>query len=241
MPSWWRRFFAQPVERSGASVPSWNIHIAHVERLLREGGGADGLGLCDANEFLFGNFVPDVYVGYMVPKPTRIIDYKVTHLSAGGRIPLPRYDEFWDSYVRETGRVSDLVLGTWCHLVCDHVYNAHARAFLRSVGVPSSDETRIRKQDDFALFGKTLAISMKPEFTRGLVRACASFPQYAIGESDAFAAVEVARRIVDDNQRDFISGAPAYSLLTEEFFSRAREDANAICLSGLRSYAARLR
>lgn len=221
-------------------MPSWNIHIAHVERLLREGGGADGLGLCDANEFLFGNFVPDIYVGYMVPEPTRIIDYKVTHLSTGGRIPLPRYDEFWDDYVRGRGRVPDLVLGAWCHLVCDHVYNAQARAFIKSVGVPSSDETRVRKQDDFALFGKTLAISMKPELTCGLARACANFPQYAIGEGDAFAAVDVARRIVDENQRDFISDTPTYGLLTEGFFSRSREDANAICLAGLRSYAAQM-
>jgi len=211
-----------------------------VERLLREGGGADGLGVRDANEFLFGNFVPDIYVGYMVPRPTRIIDYKVTHFATGDRIPLPRYDEFWDSYVKERGQVSDLVLGAWCHLVCDHVYNAHVRAFIKSIGVLSSDETRIRKQDDFALFGKTLAISMKPEFTHGLVRASANFPQYGIDENDTLAAVDVACRIVDENQRDFISGTPAYSLLTEEFFSRARDDADAICLSGMRSYASRM-
>jgi len=212
-----------------------------VQRLLREGGGADGLGIRNANEFLFGNFVPDIYVGYMVSGPTRIMDYKVTHLSAGGRIPLPRYDEFWDDYIRGRGCASDLVLGAWCHLVCDHVYNAHTRAFIKSIGVSSSDETRIRKQDDFALFGRTLAISMKPELTPGLVRACASFPQYAIDERDTAAAVDVACGVVDENQRGLISGTPTYSLLTEGFFSQAREDANAICLSGLRSYAAHMR
>ena len=165
------------------------------------------------------------------------MDYKVTHLSAGGRIPLPRYDEFWDDYIRGRGCASDLVLGAWCHLVCDHVYNAHTRAFIKSIGVSSSDETRIRKQDDFALFGRTLAISMKPELTPGLVRACASFPQYAIDERDTAAAVDVACGVVDENQRGLISGTPTYSLLTEGLFSQAREDANAICLSGLRSYA----
>ena len=39
-------------------MPSWNIHTAHVERLLREEGAA-ALGVVDVNAFLFGNFVPD--------------------------------------------------------------------------------------------------------------------------------------------------------------------------------------
>ena len=50
-------------------MPSWNIHTAHVERLLREE-GADALGVSDVNAFLFGNLAPDVYVGYMVPDTT---------------------------------------------------------------------------------------------------------------------------------------------------------------------------
>ena len=44
-------------------MPSWNIHTAHVERLLREEGAAR-LGVRDVNAFLFGNFLPDIYVGY---------------------------------------------------------------------------------------------------------------------------------------------------------------------------------
>ena len=67
-------------------MPSWNIHTAHVERLLREEGAAR-LGVRDVNAFLFGNFLPDIYVGYMVPVPVvRLRDYRETHFADGGAI-----------------------------------------------------------------------------------------------------------------------------------------------------------
>ena len=222
-------------------MPSWNIHTAHVERLLREGGGAEALGVRSANEFLFGNFVPDIYVGYMVHRPTRTIDYKVTHFASGDKIPLPDHDKFWRDYIEGRGRVSDVVIGAWCHLVCDHVYNSQTRRYIASIGVVASDETRIRKQHDFDLFGRTLDISMRPETTSDLVRASAGYPQYAIEERDVRAAVAVAGRIVYQNQLDYITGVPAYDLLTEGFFSEAREKAHEVCLAGMRRYAAGIR
>lgn len=79
-------------------MPSWNIHTAHVERLLREHGASE-LGIGDKDAFLMGNLLPDVYVGYMVPDATWRIDYKLTHLTMRDHIPLPRYQEFWDFYV----------------------------------------------------------------------------------------------------------------------------------------------
>ncbi len=110
-------------------MPSWNIHTAHVERLLREEGAAR-LGVRDVNAFLFGNFLPDIYVGYMVPVPVaRLRDYRETHFADGGAIPSPNYQAFWDRFVAGCGMTAadgslhDLVLGAWAHLVCDSVYN----------------------------------------------------------------------------------------------------------------------
>ena len=91
-------------------MPSWNIHTAHDERLLREE-GAESLGVRDANAFLLGNLAPDIYVGYMVPDTTYRIDYKLTHQALREHIPLPGYDEFWNFYVARQERVSDLTLG----------------------------------------------------------------------------------------------------------------------------------
>ena len=56
-------------------MPSWNIHIAHAEGLLEDGGPFAGV-VRDRNAFLFGNFVPDIYVATWCrvwPSPSRIV------------------------------------------------------------------------------------------------------------------------------------------------------------------------
>lgn len=215
-------------------MPSWNIHTAHVERLLREEGAA-ALGVRDENAFLLGNLAPDVYVGYMVPNTTVRIDYKLTHYTIREHIPLPRYDDFWDFYIAGRDDVSDVVLGAWAHLVADHVYNAHTRAYLASIGVEPGERARIGKQGDFALFGRTLDISLVPHVDEALLAQCAAFPPYSILERDVRGAVESARRIVEKNQAEHLGGVPDYQLLTAEFFDVAREEANATIVEGLSS------
>ncbi len=79
-------------------MPSWNIHIAHAERLL-EGGGSVARVVRDRNAFLFGNLIPDIYVGYMVPGVVRAVPYRVTHFAKPEHIPKPRAGEFFDAYV----------------------------------------------------------------------------------------------------------------------------------------------
>lgn len=98
-------------------MPSWNIHIAHAEGLLQDAALAGGLRgvssggrgafsqiVRDRNAFLFGNLVPDIYVGYMVPGVVRPIPYRVTHFAAPEHIPKPREREFWDTYVAPLAR-----------------------------------------------------------------------------------------------------------------------------------------
>lgn len=214
-------------------MPSWNIHTAHVERLLREE-GADALGITDVNAFLMGNLAPDIYVGYMVPNITHRIDYKLTHLALREHIPLPRADEFWEFYVACQDQVSDLTLGAWAHLVADHVYNRHTRAYLERIGMEPGEKARVGKQSDFALFGRTLDISMVPYVDEALLAQCADFPQYSIAEKDARAAADVARAIVEKNRAEHVTGEPEYQLLTAEFFETARAEAHAEIVRGLK-------
>ena len=220
-------------------MPSWNIHTAHVERLLREEGAAR-LGVRDVNAFLFGNFLPDIYVGYMVPVPVaRLRDYRETHFADGGAIPSPNYQAFWDRFVAGCGMTAadcslhDLVLGAWAHLVCDSVYNTRTRAYIASIGVKAGDVTRKRKQRDFALFGRTFDISLRPRVTPELIAACAAYPQYPVVEADVREAVAVAGHIVDENHKGLIRSVPTYDLLTPEFFSAASAEANATIVAGL--------
>lgn len=219
-------------------MPSWNIHTAHVERLLREEGAAR-LGVRDVNAFLFGNFLPDIYVGYMVPVPVaRLRDYRETHFADGGAIPSPNYQAFWDRFVagcdaEAASSLHDLVLGAWAHLVCDSVYNTRTRAYIASIDVKAGDVTRKRKQRDFALFGRIFDISLRPRVTPELIAACAAYPQYPVIEADVREAVAVAGRIVDENHEGLIRSIPTYDLLTPEFFSAASEEANETIVAGL--------
>ena len=215
-------------------MPSWNIHTAHVERLLREE-GAEALGITDVNAFLFGNVVPDIYVGYMVPNTTFRVDYKLTHLALREHIPLPRADEFWDFYVEGGAETTDLTLGAWAHLVADQVYNRHTRAYLERIGMEPGEEARVGKQADFALFGRTLDISLVPHVDDALLAQCAAFPPYSILERDLHGAVASAQRIVEKNQAEHLAEVPDYQLLTAEFFDVASEEAHATIVAGLKS------
>ena len=50
------------LQKKGWDMPSWNIHIAHAEGLLAKDGPVARV-VRDRNAFLFGNLIPDIYVG----------------------------------------------------------------------------------------------------------------------------------------------------------------------------------
>ena len=188
-------------------MPSWNIHSAHAEKLLADCGAA-ALGVADENAFLFGNFVPDIYVGYLVKPISVWIDYKATHLARKAYIPLPDYERFWRRYVEPYEVPPEIVLGAWCHLVCDNVYNAHARAYFKVAHIRPGERARVGKQGDFAVFGRTLDIERHVEATPELIAQAAAFPQYGIAEEDVRAAVAAANAFVDENRANHLDELP---------------------------------
>ncbi len=199
-------------------MPSWNIHTAHVEKLLASE-SLEVLGLQGANLFLFGNFVPDIYVGHMVQPITRKLEYRDTHLTDPSFIPFPDAGLFYRRYLLEQDS-NDLLLGAWTHLLCDHYYNLRAAEYIVSINEKPCDRNRIRKQTDFNLFGKTLNITSTLQITNELLELCAAFPQYSIKEQDVINSVSVQREIVRKNAEEHLSGEPQYSLLTPDFFQR---------------------
>lgn len=208
-------------------MPSWNVHTAHVERLLAER-SPETLGIGDANAFLFGNYVPDLYLGFMVADTTYRIDYLLTHLAKPSIIPIPDADLFWDRYVcrhvpdADAGR--SLVLGAWAHLVTDRYYNGRFRTFAATHDTPKGDELRERKQADFDLFGHSLGITSYVRDTPDLKTAAQGFWPYRILPDDVDRAIAVACAIVDD-----CATAPSgkdYQLLDESWFNDTFEACN---------------
>lgn len=191
------------VEYDCRIMPSWNVHTAIVERLLA-GRNISALGIEDANTFLFGNYVPDIYVGFMVPDASWHIDYCITHLAKIELIPVPNSDLFWDYYVGRRKPASaagvDLVVGAWAHLVADRFYNERFRTFLLAHDVPEGEALRKAKQGDFDTFGRSLGVTSLVEATPSLVDAAWDFKPYRLLPDDIARAVEVANAIVRESR-----------------------------------------
>ena len=206
--------------RYHGGMPSWNIHTAHVERLLATHSPAS-LGIDDTNAFLFGSFAPDVYVGFMVPDVSFRIDYCTTHLARISLIPVADADLFWNLYIayRRPSNASgmSLVLGAWAHLVADRYYNGNFRTFWHTHDVPGGDEQRIRKQADFDLFGHYLGISSHVQPTPELLDAAYEFKPYRILAEDVHRSVIVADQTVYKSAQPPASGE--YQLLDERWLS----------------------
>ena len=220
-------------------MPSWNIHTAHVERLAADRELAD-LGICDTNAYLFGNYVPDIYVGFMVADTTYRLSYCLTHVALPAVIPVPDADRFWDTYVCnrtfETPAVQSLMLGAWAHLVADRFYNGNFRTFYKTHDMPAGEELRKRKQGDFALFGCSLGITSHVEATSELVEAAKGFRCYSILEDDVVRSVESASAIVRRSAK--LPAGRSYQLLSEEWMADVFEACNERTIKWLEAWRA---
>ena len=174
-------------------MPSWNIHTAHAERIL-EACIPKELGIEDANAFLFGNYVPDIYVGFMVPDASIHIDYCITHVADVAHIPVPDAERFWNQYIGRrapaTSTGMSLVVGAWAHIFADRFYNMRFREFLQTHDAPTGDELRRSKQADFDLYGRSLSIARHVQKTDELLEAARSFLPYSILPADVEREIE---------------------------------------------------
>ena len=212
-------------------MPSWNVHIAHVERLLATEGPWTSV-VQNRDAFVLGNLVPDIYVGYMVPDVSHKIPYKDTHFADPTFVPAPDASHFYASYIQ--GRTAnDITIGAWCHLLCDHYYNLRTNEYIASIGVKPGEQTRIRKQADFNLYGQTLDISLVPRLSAEVLTQCAAFEQYELDEHDVRLSVESAERIVRENKERHLAEAPTYDLLTREYFDSTAHEVEAVLQEAL--------
>ena len=226
-------------------MPSWNIHTAHVENLL----GArspEALGIADVNAFLFGNYAPDIYVGFMVPDTTFHLDYCLTHHAGVHAIPVPDADDYWDSFVfrrrPSSPAGSSLTIGAWAHLLADRVYNGRFREFCKAHDVPRDDERRVGKQADFALFGNSLDISSTVKATPELLEAARDFCPYSVLPEDVARSINVADSIVWENGRSSAQRPAAdtagdgYRLLSVEWMTASFAECNRFLVTWLEAW-----
>lgn len=233
-------------------MPSWNIHTALVEELFSQERPAT-LGVANKDAYLFGNLIPDLYVGYMVKDASHTLRYIDTHYADPEHIPVPHEQQFWDRYIEPfiaSGGVDEMTLGAWAHLLADKRYNASVRAYNAAHHIEPGEETRKRKQHDFELFGHELAPSLEVHVNACLLEQAAQFPQYAIEPSDVKAAACAHRLHIKRSQepvnnphyslisRDFI--AQVFDEITQETIERLGVYAQAVTLAGFDPLASKL-
>lgn len=223
-------------------MPSWNVHIAHAEDLLKRHSPHE-LGINDWNAFLLGCLLPDVYVGYMVQPLSKKLPYRMTHLADTSKVPLPDYETFAARYVYARGAqgaqdmqdtrdthahalsaAHDLILGTWCHLMADHTYNAHTRVYLTEHHIPRGEKARIGKQGDLQLFGQTFDLHSHIEIDSALLSQAHAFPAYEINDCDLYTTSKIVDNIVKENAQAHLDATPAYTMLDQAFFEEAFEE-----------------
>lgn len=219
-------------------MPSWNIHTALVEQLLSQK-TAPELGITDTNTFLFGNLVPDIYVGYMVSDVSHTLRYVDTHFADATHIPVPREHEFWQTYVlpyQHAGGASDLALGVWMHLLADCMYNQRVRAFNAEHAIPNGEQTRIKKQHDFDLFGQYLHPATTVMLTPHVSAEAERFDQYAIDEPDIEAAIRADKAYLARAAQASLK--PEYQLLNQAFLQDAFDEIVRVAAHRLAEYQA---
>ena len=128
-------------------------------------------------------------------------------------------------------QLREFIVGIWCHLVCDHVYNSHTRAFLRAHHIPTGEDARIRKQADFDVYGRSLDMNRLPEASEELFAVAAAYPQYGFTHSDVEQTLQVIQRIAEENRHNSVS-SPQYQMLDTAFFLSAYKEAEDILLQG---------
>ena len=115
----------------------------------------------------------------------------------------------------------DLILGTWCHLMADHIYNAHTRIYLKEHHIPRGEAARIGKQGDLALFGRTFYLHTHIAITPSLLRQTHAFPAYEINDEDLYTTSKIVDNIVEETTRAHIDAVPHYTMLEQAFFDEA--------------------
>lgn len=101
-------------------MPSWAIHLDIAQKLSENMNGKD------KQDFLLGNILPDVNVGYLINPISKKIPYSVTHYGTilnfnGNKKELPDYKKFIEKYkeiIKEP-----IVLGYLAHLMTDFYWN----------------------------------------------------------------------------------------------------------------------
>ena len=98
-------------------MPRWGIHLDIATKIL------DSNKTIDKNLFLFGNILPDIQVGYMVPDVSNIVKYDISHYELKNGTTM--YMNFYKSNIDKMNE--PIFMGYFTHLVADYCFNTRLK------------------------------------------------------------------------------------------------------------------
>lgn len=140
-------------------MPSWSIHLSLANKLKKE--------LKLADDFIIGNVMPDILVGYMIENSSQIVSKAISHFQ-DGKPPVINIDKFLKKYKHYLN--NSLIKGYLSHLLTDKFYNEYTYKYHYTFddGRPKiilNDGTKVPaliekpwqiKQSDFEVYGQKL-------------------------------------------------------------------------------------
>lgn len=129
-------------------MPNWKTHIEVAKRINRK------LNLSNkkAEEFYFGNILPDINNCYIVTDISKKLEHKYTHYQDEEKIP--SYQNFKNIYKDKIYK-EPLLLGFYTHLFTDYTWNNYFYTNFnnhKKLKEMSHTEKRKIKQDDFKVY-----------------------------------------------------------------------------------------
>ncbi len=217
-------------------MPSWNLHAYHTKKLLDN----PELSLreyFDPDAFMLGNIAPDIYVGYMVNPISKKLPYEVTHCADTQIIPVPNTEKFYELYIEpalKEGKVPDaMAVGAWLHLITDSHYNDSTRFFLKQRGLTPCSALRIKKQADYARFGKQVCPEIEIIPNEEALKEAKRFAQYPIEEEDARRAIDTFNNIVRKDSKH-PEQKDDYQLFNQKWFDTVSKDVQNVLESSVK-------
>lgn len=215
-------------------MPSWITHLVTASRVLEKI-------YVEKNEFIFGNIMPDILVGFNV-NVKETIPYAITHFAKivninGIDIPVPDIERFKTEYGNNFN--NSLVLGYFAHLLTDYFWNEYSyRTYFQvhdkenrivklkfkngEEKILSWKESVQEKQKDFALFAKKLQESLKLEL---FINAEEIWEDSKLIKEFQFTKEDIENTISYlDNIKEVITANEEYKIFSKEEFEQKLDE-----------------
>ena len=220
-------------------MPGWMMHLATANEISKQL-------QVDKNSFLFGNILPDVYNGYIVPNLSHKIEHKISHYDTKQKIQekvygLPGVYKFVEKN-KEALDNNSVALGYLTHLMTDYYWNkkTYTQKYIYNeqgkVGKVKLKSGRIRqihenleamylKQADFKLFSKFLLKNVsipRPKYQEQIMEKSNQIQRLQVNKEDLYKVFSYLENIPERVEEEVkISQYQLYS--QEELIEGMRE------------------